>query len=293
MQRKTILFDLNHNEMLNIDEKDFSDFLALIQNLNLKIKRIENKDLTKKVLEDIDILVIGNPIDDYFSSIEVKEILDYVRVGGHLILISEYGGDALQKTNLNDLTRNFGIQFEKNLIKAKSSSTTNTSNIIHIQNFPNKNLLNGLREVIIGGTCSLLLSKGAKPFLQTESNGVWSEMYNITTGEWIKDKEQQHILAAGTEFGQGKIIALGDVDLFSKDNNFGINSMDNQKFIQNLFNWLLEPVKRPDVMTFILEQMGNIQNSIKEFHITINNIIETMSILEKRISFLEEKTKQV
>ncbi len=292
MQRKTIFFDLNHNEMLNIEEKDFSDFLGLIQNLNLKIKKVENKALTKKVLEDVDILVIGNPINDYFSNIEIKEILDYVRIGGNLILISEYGGDSLQKTNLNDLAPNFGILFEKNLIKAKNSSTNNPSNIINIQNFPNKNIINGLREVIIGGTCSLFLNKGAKPILQTDTTGVWSEIYNVTTGEWIRDNEQQQVIAACTEFGQGKVIALGDIDIFSKDNNFGINSVDNQKFIQNIFNWLIEPVKRPDVMTFILEQMGNVQNSIKEFHLTINNIIETMGILEKRISYLEEWTKQ-
>ncbi len=292
MQRKTIFFDLNHNEMLNIEEKDFSDFLGLIQNLNLKIKKVENKALTKKVLEDVDILVIGNPINDYFSNIEIKEILDYVRIGGNLILISEYGGDSLQKTNLNDLAPNFGILFEKNLIKAKDSSTNNPSNILNIQNFPNKNVVNGLREVIIGGTCSLFLNKGAKPILQTDTTGAWSEIYNVTTGEWIRDNEKQQVIAACTEFGQGKVIALGDIDIFSKDNNFGINSVDNQKFIQNIFNWLIEPVKRPDVMTFILEQMGNVQNSIKEFHLTINNIIETMGILEKRISYLEERTKQ-
>jgi hypothetical protein len=291
MQRKTILFDLNHNEMLNIEDKDFSSFLTLIQNLNLKIKKVENKELTKKVLEDIDILVIGNPINDYFSNIEIKEILDYIRIGGNLILISEYGGDYLQKTNLNDLAPNFGILFEKNLIKAIHPSTKNTSNIIHIQTFPNKTILNSLREVIVGGACSLFLNKGAKSILQTDNHGVWAETYNITSGEWIKDKEQQHILAAYSEFGQGKVIALGDIDIFSEDKNFGINSVDNQKFLNNMFSWLLEPVKRTDVMTFILEQMGSIQNNIKEFHLTLNNIIETLSILEKRISFIEEKLK--
>ncbi len=290
MLRKTILFDVNHSEMLTLDD-EFSDFLKLLQNLNLKIKKNENKDLTRKVLEDVDVLVLGNPIDDYFSNIEIKDIVNYVRVGGNLMLVSEYGADFLQKTNLNELATNFGFFFEKNLIKEQNSHNQNCSSILHIQKFPSNDIVNGLREVIIGGACSLFLKKGAKPLLQTGENNIWSEIYNNTSEEWTKDKEQQHTIAAYSNFGQGKVIALGDIDIFCSDDNIGINSLDNQKFLQNAINWLTEPVKRPDVMSFILDQLGELQHGVKEIQNTINNIIETMSILEKRISYLEEKSK--
>ena len=95
-----ILFDLNHNEMLDIEDNDFSDFSDLLHSLGLKVNKNENKNLTDKILENIDILIIGNPIDNYFSSIEIKEIINFVREGGRLILVSEYGSDYLQKTNL-------------------------------------------------------------------------------------------------------------------------------------------------------------------------------------------------
>ncbi len=286
MLRKTILFDLNHNEMLDIDFSDFSDLSKLLQNLNLKIKKNENKDLTKKLLENVDVLVLGNPIDDYFSNIEIKDIVNYVRTGGNLILVSEYGADFLQKTNLNDIAPNFGILFEKNLIK--DSNNHNRSSILHIQNFPKNNFINGLREVVIGGTCSLFLNKGAKPLLQTDQNNFWSEIFNSSTEEWIKDKEQQHTIAAYSEFGQGKVVAFGDIDIFCSDDNIGINTLDNQKLLHNIFTWLTDPVKRSDVMSFILEQIGQVQNNVKEIHKTMNNVIETMSILEKRLRHLEE-----
>jgi len=289
MQRK-ILFDLNHNEMLTLED-EFSDFLKLLQNLNLKIKKNENKDLTKKILEGIDVLVLGNPIDDYFSNIEIKDIVNYVRVGGNLMLVSEYGADFLQKTNLNEIATNFGFFFEKNLIKEQNSHNQNCSSILHIQKFPSNDIVNGLREVIIGGACSLFLKKGAKPLLQTSENNIWSEIYNNTSEEWTKDKEQQHTLAAYSNFGQGKVIGLGDIDIFCSDDNIGINSLDNHKFLQNVINWLTEPVKRPDVMSFILDQLGELQHGVKEIQNTINNIIETMSILETRISYIEEKPK--
>ncbi|NVM18750.1 MAG: hypothetical protein HWN80_13630 [Candidatus Lokiarchaeota archaeon] len=290
MQRKVVLVDVGHGEMLTLDD-EFSDFLKLLKNLNLKIIKNENKDLTKKHLENVDILVLGNPIDDYFSNIEIKDIVNYVRVGGNLLLVSEYGADFLQKTNLNDLATNFGFFFEKNLIKEQNSHNQNCSSILHIQKFPSNDIVNGLREVIIGGACSLFLKKEAKPLLKTNKSNIWSEIYNNTSEEWTKDKEQQHTIAAYSNFGQGKVIALGDIDIFCSDDNIGINSLDNHKFVQNVINWLTESVKRPDVMSFILDNMGELQNGVKEIQNTINNIIETMSILETRISNLEENFK--
>jgi hypothetical protein len=69
MLERTILFDLSHNEMLNIYNDDFSDFLFLLEQANLLTKVNESQEITSKILQGIDILVLGNPIDDYFSTI--------------------------------------------------------------------------------------------------------------------------------------------------------------------------------------------------------------------------------
>ena len=290
MQSKVVLVDLSHGEMLTLDE-DFSDFLKLLNNLNFKVEKNENKDLTKKVLENVDVLVLGNPIDDYFSNIEIKEIVNFVRLGGSLLLVSEYGADYLQKTNLNDITNHFGFLFEKNLIKEQNPKNQNCSSILHIHEFPETDFLNGLREVVIGGTCSLYLKKGARALLETNKLNNWSEIYNNSSEEWEKDKEQQHVIAAYAKFGQGKVIALGDIDIFCSDDNIGINTLDNQKFLHNLFSWLVEPVKKSDVNSFILNQIGELQNGVKQIQTTINNIIETMSILERRLTNIEENSE--
>ena len=290
MQRRIILFDLVHNEMLTLD-KDYTDFLKLLHNLNFKVEKNENKDLTKKVLENVDVLVLGNPIDDYFSNIEIKEIVNFVRLGGSLLLVSEYGADYLQKTNLNDITNHFGFLFEKNLIKEQNPKNQNCSSILHIHEFPETDFLNGLREVVIGGTCSLYLKKGARALLETNKLNNWSEIYNNSSEEWEKDKEQQHVIAAYAKFGQGKVIAFGDIDIFCSDDNIGINTLDNQKFLHNLFSWLVEPVKKSDVNSFILNQIGELQNGVKQIQTTINNIIETMSILERRLTNIEENSE--
>lgn len=290
MLERTILFDLSHNEMLNIYDENFSDFLFLLEQANLITKVNENQEITLKMLQDIDILVFGNPIDDYFSTIEIKNICDFVRSGGNLLLISEYGADYLQKTNLNDFSgMHFGLFFEKNLIKELNQTNQNLTSILHIKKFQNHEITKGLREIIIGGSCSLFLNKKAKPIFFTNEKEVWSEIYNNITGKWMKDKEQEQIIAAYTEYGKGKVVAIGDIDIFTNEKNIGINTLDNTNFIRNLINYLTEPLEESNVISFLLNQLGETQNDMRELTKTMNNVIETLTILEKRLSYLEEK----
>lgn len=291
MLKKSVLIDLTHNEMLNIKEDEFKEFLNLLKRLDLKIKKNENGQITKEILENIDLLIIGNPIDDFFSSLEIKHVVDHVRSGGGLLLLSEYGSDSLQKTNLNDVAGKFGIFFEKNLIKEMNDNNQNCTSILHIQDFLKHQITKNLREMIIGGACSLFINKEVKPLLQTKDHSVWSEVYNNNSEKWTKDKEEQQTIAAYTEFGQGKVVALGDIDIFTLNSRIGLNSFDNRKFVQNVINWLITPVKESKVMTFILNLLGDLQYEIRETNKVLNNIIETMTILEKRISYLENNSK--
>ncbi|TET59623.1 MAG: hypothetical protein E3J52_05495 [Promethearchaeota archaeon] len=291
MLKKSVLIDLTHNEMLNIKEDEFKEFQNLLKRLDLKIKKNENGQITKEILENIDLLIIGNPIDDFFSSLEIKHVVDHVRSGGGLLLLSEYGSDSLQKTNLNDVAGKFGIFFEKNLIKEMNDNNQNCTSILHIQDFLKHQITKNLREMIIGGACSLFINKEVKPLIQTKDHSVWSEVYNNNSEKWTKDKEEQQTIAAYTEFGQGKVVALGDIDIFTLNSRIGLNSFDNRKFVQNVINWLITPVKESKVMTFILNLLGDLQYEIRETNKVLNNIIETMTILEKRISYLENNSK--
>ena len=286
---KSILFDNTHNEMLNAQDKEYSEFQILLRRMDLNVKTIEGDGLEAKSLKDADLLIIGNPIDNFFSSFEVKIIVDFVRSGGSLLILSEYGADHLQKTNLNDIVGKLGIKFEKDLIKEINRTNQNCTSILHIKDFIKHQLTKHLREIIVGGACSLSISKGAKPLFHTDENS-WPEIYNTSSEQWIKeDDEKKQVIAAYNEFGQGKVIAIGDIDIFTTDPNIGLNCLDNQKLVQNIIAWLIEPVKEPKVMSFILNQLGDLQYEIRETNKIINNIIETMTILEKRINFLEKR----
>ena len=293
MQKNNVLIDTNHNEMLNIEDKEFSDFFDLLNRIDVNVRKNENEQIKLDILKETDLLLIGNPIDDFFSSIEVKSVVDFVRSGGGLLLLSEYGSDYLQKTNLNEIAGKFGINFEKNLVKEVNKANQNYISTLPITNFLKHPLTKNIREIKIGGSCSLSLSKDSKPLLLTSQNS-WPEVFNSSTEQWIKeDEENEQIIAAFTEFGKGKVVAIGDIDIFTSDSNFGLNSLDNQKFIQNIINWLIEPVKESKITTFILNQLGDLQFEIRESNKVLNNIIETMTILEKRISYLEENSRML
>jgi len=292
MPKKTVLIDLSHNEMLNIQEEEFSEFFELLKSLNLKIRTNENNNITEKQLQGIDILIIGNPIDNFFSSIEIKSIIDFVREGGSLLLVSDYGADYLQKTNLNDISgKYFGIYFQKNIVKKYNKINQNCDSILTIQNFEDHSTTNQLRDVILGGSCSLVINKNSKPLFYSKES--WTEVYNDLENKWSKDEDNQpQIMAAYTEYGRGKVIALGDIDIFSNHLNIGLSLLDNHKFVVNIFSWFLEPVKENDVLGWVLNQLGRMQNEIKEMNNKISNLIETSTVLEKRISRLEENPEQ-
>ena len=70
----------------------------------------------------------------------------------------------------------------------------------------------------------------------TWSKDSWTEIFNGSE-QWVKEKETKaHVITAYAEYGRGKALAIGDVDVFSNDPNIGINCLDNRKFVKNLLN---------------------------------------------------------
>ncbi|MFO8019611.1 MAG: hypothetical protein R6U96_13370 [Promethearchaeia archaeon] len=291
LKKSTLMVDLSHNEMLDFEDGEFSEFYTLIKGLNLHIKKNESSPLTSEILSKVDILLIANPINEYFSKKEVKTIIDFVRTGGRLFITSEYGSDFLQKTNLNDITKkHFGIYFEKNLLKENNNENENCSSILNIRQFEENEVTKNLRQIRFGGVCSLLLDKNAKPLIYANGS-TWAEFYRESMEKWEKeeDNSEPYVIAAYTEYGKGKVITLGDIDILSDIPNIGITTLDNKTLIQNIFAWLMEPNDDKDAIFWTLNQMGDIQNQMKLMNQKILNLIESISFLEDRVSHLEQK----
>jgi len=285
------LFDDSHNEMLSYEDEEFFEFKDILLKNNFFLKQCEKPVLFEDDLTDVDIMVIGNPINEYFTKVEIELILSYVRSGGSLLIIGEFGGDFVQKTNLNDLSKNFGILFENTITKQNNSVPSDNINLIY--SFNKHKITHNVSNLMIGGACTLKITDPALPLCFAPKDS-WIELYNDGLKDWKKEKtDKELIVSACSLFGQGKVFAIGDIDLFSNNEKFGIHEMDNRKFVINIINWLLESVKSEEVTNWVLDQIGAHREDIKKINYQMANLIESVMMMEKRINKLEDTLESV
>lgn len=103
-----ILIDASKQETHNI--KAGLSLLAKKLRSCEKIKHNKNS-LTAEVLEDCQLLVLGNP-QDRFSDDELQALRAYVDRGGSLAVFASEGGQSSSKSNLNELLKGYGIQID-------------------------------------------------------------------------------------------------------------------------------------------------------------------------------------
>jgi hypothetical protein len=70
---------------------------------------IVSDEITSDILQEYDILILKTP--NMYSQTEVEAIVGFVKNGGGLYVIGDHSNFAGTSTSLNEITRNFGIQF--------------------------------------------------------------------------------------------------------------------------------------------------------------------------------------
>ncbi|HMF30523.1 MAG TPA: DUF4350 domain-containing protein [Candidatus Lokiarchaeia archaeon] len=289
-RKSRIVFDLVHENLIDINEPDYSKLKKLLKKLNFEVTVLSRGPIHADTLENVDLLVIGCPVDELILKEEVDAIEDFVRQGGQLLVASEYGGDAVQKTNLNELTKLFGIYFENSVVK--SSRFAGSPNAPFITNFAEHEVTRNVLKTLVGGCTSIRTAKNAVglAFSGTDS---WNEIFNPVDFEWTKRPETDLPIAAATQYGSGRVFAIGDVDIFSNDEVYGLKSMDNEQFVINVLRWLTSPTNQEDVLNWVLLQIGHFGDQMTALGKKVENIIETTQLLEERISHLEGKPGHV
>lgn len=168
-----------------------------------------NGSIGKEDLEDSDLLFIHIPSAQYTAE-EVKVVTNYVRNGGSLLMVMEEDyWTSLEKTNVNELLKPFGLSFSDQIPDSLSGGYTKagilTKDSLKIS-------YHGGRKV-----------HGGTPFCFSSQ----SEMHPFGVYKQVP--------------GGGKIIALGDgmASLYMTSWN-GVNDYECSEFMEQLFSWLLE-----------------------------------------------------
>jgi len=285
-----VLIDYAHGEILNISDPEYEDFSNLLKQLGYKITLNYSNLLDNQILKEIDVLIIGCPVNHYLLKEEINSIINFVINGGGLLVISEYGGDSIQKTNLNDLTKNFGIYFENTLVK--SSQNSGSFSLPIIKTSTNHLLTKNINKIVFGGACSIRIAKDAYCIVSSNSD-MWIEIYDDLNNVWIKSDNQNVPLIANTTYGQGKVVAIGDIDLFTNHSIFGLKALDNYKLITNFFSWFANPVSSENTIDWLLNQTSIQKENLFELKEMFKSLEETIEKLNRKVKYLEESNLKI
>ncbi|MHA1680772.1 MAG: hypothetical protein ACTSUE_07180 [Promethearchaeota archaeon] len=256
------LINMAYNELLDIFDDNFSELFHVVNDI-LDIKIMVNRDesLPHEKLYSSDILILGCPSKKRIPGRDIENILKYIREGGNLLVISDAGGDLAHETNLNDLLKHLHVTIEPTMVRDQEINMgSSLAPIIENVNVSHPIVRNVMR-VVIGGGCTLNVEEPAVPIINTSMTS-WIEQFHPNESEaWKILKVGEHMcLMAGITHGQGKVLVVGDLDMFSNDADYGIDALDNKILVKNIFSWFLEPVEVSTIIDWLVTRIANLES---------------------------------
>lgn len=254
------LVNKGFNELLDVHDDNFSEMFHLLNDI-MKVSIAINREdfIPAELLSEADMFVIGCPARVRLSGDDIETIAKYVREGGNLLVITDAGGDLAHQTNLNDLVAEFGIEIEYTTVRDTRNVGSAVSPVIeniNVSHSTNKNVM----RLVVGGGTTLSVVWPAVPLFSTGKTSVVEQYSPTDSHSWkIVKVGENYPIGAATLHGQGKVVVIGDVDMFSNDAEYGINAMDNGTFIKNVFSWFLAPVETSTVIDWLIARLSNLE----------------------------------
>jgi hypothetical protein len=316
----TIGLDYSHNNILTLEASSYADFTQFLFTSGFKLGKVEAGFDLLPNFEKYDAIILSTPKNVDLRPNEIDNLEHYVRSGGSLLIFSSSGGDIMTKTNLNELTRRFGFEFEPDEIN-------DSMNYVFLQKrpiltkFKPHPITEQVKKIVFSSSCSTKTlefiddEKNIKieKLVQLGLNG-WRKMYD---GEkWIEEDSPKIPLMVVVEYFKGKVVGFGNSSIFSSlGQEYGFTAFDNDILIANIIRWLVMDLEsKGKIITVELDldlfywgeeiikkdNWSNFSNLInvglKNFKDNYTNIIDTIKKmkkekLEKRKAY--EKTKVV
>ncbi|MHA1265219.1 MAG: hypothetical protein ACTSRS_08315 [Candidatus Helarchaeota archaeon] len=233
--RGRVLFDQSREKDKWVNE-EHSEFLLLLTSNGYEISKITQGPINYNNIKNFDLLFISTSRSGSmnFTAVEIRSIAQFVSDGRGLFLVgNEYVG---KEKNFNYLFNQlFGISFGEN-VKDTVNNVNPTAGWDHspiISIFIEHKITQRLEEIVIRNCSELLLTKSSEPLAFSNPS---SEPPCVP-------------VVGATEYGKGKVIAVGGDGFFSNDPKSGINVRDNRQFILNMLEWMPAWVKCPKCKT--------------------------------------------
>lgn len=240
-------FDHSHNNKLTIENNAFTDFIQYFFDSGFKLGKIE-AGLTYDKLEKYDLFIIGVPtLGPDLDGDEIKDLINFIKNGGSLLVINDGGGDYENKNNLSELTQNFGITFNSDRLFDNKFFLKENSHPI-IKDFKSHFITRDISQIIHSNGCTLTIDKSienskidVKSIAFSSESTSWHSYFN--GDEWQDESEQHLPIIGATHYDLGKVVVIGNLSIFSSlSKSYGIRSAENFKLVTNIISWLLNKV---------------------------------------------------
>ena len=243
-EKATIGLDYSHNNKLTLEASSFNEFTHFLFTSGYKLGKIQAGFDSLKKLEGYDAIIISTPNNQRIQSNEIEIIEKYVKNGGNLLVLSSMGGDYTNKTNLNELTHQFGFEFV-------SDEVNDSMNYINLQrrpiltSFTPHAVTEQVRKIVYSSACSIrVLDFIDDTDIKIEvivNSGIncWHRRFEEDDEEWIEEDYSKMPLMVVIEYFKGRVIGFGNLSMFSSlGREYGFSAFDNDIIIANILQWL-------------------------------------------------------
>ena len=232
----------------------YGTFLRFLRELGFEIREHQSGRLTPQILEQVDVLMIG--IMSYeamrMNPDEISSIVDFVRSGGGLHMVSDHTNAYDSAMLANRVLKHFDIEVLDAMVVDKNAKKDSWYTP---KTFAEHPVTEDLKVLVHQAGGALSTDYG---IAFTDSN-AWGDIGDPNRGlgrfgnKIMEPGEKKGALPviAARSFGKGRIVVTTDSNLYA---NSWIFAHDNFKLARNAFSWLakLKPLSIPKVENDIL-----------------------------------------
>lgn len=240
--------DYSHSNILNLETSSFGEFTQFLITSGYSIAKIELGFNSVNDLKKYKVIILSTPKNVTLKPNEIESLVDYVKNGGNLLITSSSGGDHTNRTNLNELTRNFGFEFVPDEIN-------DSVNFVNLQKRPLLTkvkphvITEQIKKIVFSSSCSIRIldffegDKNIKIFgLLLSGLNSWHTIYD--GNDWVEEDSPKTPLLVAVEYYSGRVVGFGNISIFSSlTREYGFNAFDNDLLIANTLSWLTKGIE--------------------------------------------------
>ena len=246
MKDKAIVgLDYSHDNKLVLEASSYSEFTQFLFTSGFKLGKIQAGFDSLQKLENYDLIVLSSPRHKKLDEEEIENLVEYVKNGGNLLVVSTTGGDYKNKTNLNELTEHFGFKFNSDTIHDSMSYINLQKRPLYTKFTPHM-ISEQIQKVVLSSACSLEILD----FIEDDKDikieeiiegglNCWRKRYDEEKKEWIREDSPKIPMLVAVYYFEGNVIGFGTLSIFSSlGREYGFSAFDNNVLIANVFRWL-------------------------------------------------------